>query len=286
MTTTARAACIIVAAGSGSRLGADQPKAFVELAGRPLLGHAIDRVLSSGAVGHLVAVVPEAWLDRAREIIDDVTASGSASAMVPAVGSAAGQRDHSSSGAATVTVVTGGAERQDSVAAGLAALPDDADVVLVHDAARCLAPPALVARVVDAVLAGHGAVVPGLPVTDTIKRVQGGVPDPTAVVVETVDRDELRVAQTPQGFDRSTLAAAHAAARAQTAQALAPVIERLGGASSAAALAPLYTDDAEMAELVTDVVVVPGDPLAFKITTVQDLAYAEWLLARTPEPRT
>lgn len=279
-TTRDRAACIIVAAGSGSRLGADRPKAFVELAGVPLLNHAVARVLASGAVRYVVAVVPATWLDRAHEIVDEVTATGSTFRSAPPVGSTGGRGDSASSGTAAVTVVAGGAERQDSVAAGLTALPDDVDVVLVHDAARCLAPPALVARVVDAVLAGHGAVVPGLPVTDTIKRVEKGVTGLDSVVHETVDRDQLRIAQTPQGFDLATLAAAHAAARAQTAQVLAPLIELAGGASAAAALAPLYTDDAEMAELVTDVVVVPGDPLAFKITTAQDLTYAEWLLAR------
>lgn len=258
--------CVVVAAGSGSRLGADRPKAFVELAGTPLLKHAVDRVLASGVMGHVVAVVPDEWLGRAREIVAPAITSGPASST------------------ATVSVVAGGAERQDSVAAGLGALPDDVDVVLVHDAARCLAPPTLVARVVEAVLAGHSAVVPGLPVTDTIKLVGGACGD-TAAVHETVDRDQLRIAQTPQGFERALLEAAHAAARAETARVLAPVMERLGAAGSAAAVAPLYTDDAEMAELVTDVVVVPGDPLAFKITTAHDLAYAEWLLAREPDPR-
>jgi 2-C-methyl-D-erythritol 4-phosphate cytidylyltransferase len=281
--TPARAACVIVAAGSGSRLGADVPKAFVELAGTSLLRHALDRVLASGVVGHVVAVVPDEWLGRAREIVAGASPRGPESAAAAdAPADRTQERGEASSGAATVTVVAGGAERQDSVAAGLAALPDDVDVVLVHDAARCLAPPTLVARVVEAVLAGHGAVVPGLPVTDTIKLVRAVGRTDAAPVRETVDRESLRIAQTPQCFDRGVLDAAHAAARAEAAQVLAPIIERFGAAESATTLAPLYTDDAEMAELVTEVVVVPGDPLAFKITTAQDLAYAEWLLSHSP----
>jgi 2-C-methyl-D-erythritol 4-phosphate cytidylyltransferase len=258
--------CVVVAAGSGARLGADRPKAFVELAGTALLKHAVDRVRASGAVGHVVVVVPQQWLAPANELVGGGAAGGSTSDVA-------------------VTVVAGGAERQDSVAAGLAELPDDVDVVLVHDAARCLAPPTLVARVVEAVRRGHPAVVPGLPVTDTIKRVRRGSGD-TDDVQETVDRDQLRIAQTPQGFERAVLESAHAAASDVTARTLTPAMDRLGAAGSAAALAPLYTDDAEMAELVTDVVVVPGDPLAFKVTTAQDLAHAQWLLARGPDPRT
>lgn len=301
-TTTARTGCVVVAAGSGSRLGADVPKAFVDLGGLPLLVHAVSRVLASGAVGHVVVVVPEQWLDRASGLVSEARASGSTSGIgvvgaraasdpgdaptvtvtagsaeadagtdnAPTVTVTAGgtEADAGPGDVPTVTVVAGGAERQDSVAAGLAALPDDVDVVLVHDAARCLAPPSLVARVVRAVRAGHAAVVPGLPVADTIKLVGdshgkddshgNGDSEDAEPVRETVDRTRLRIAQTPQGFDRATLDAAHAAAAA-----------------------PLYTDDAEMAELVTEVTVVPGDPLAFKITGPQDLAYAAWLLSTT-----
>jgi 2-C-methyl-D-erythritol 4-phosphate cytidylyltransferase len=241
--TTTRVGCIVVAAGSGSRLGADVPKAFVDLGGRPLMVHAVDRVVASTVVGVVVVVVPAAWVREAKQLLDDASGARPASGQPPV----------------TVTVAEGGAERQDSVAAGLAALPDEVEVVLVHDAARCLAPPSLVARVVGAVRAGHAAVVPGLPVADTIKRVRptSGLGDPEPVA-DTVDRGALRIAQTPQGFDRGTLAAAHAAARAEPSAR--------------------FTDDAEMAELVSPVVVVPGDPLAFKITTSPDLAYAEWVL--------
>jgi 2-C-methyl-D-erythritol 4-phosphate cytidylyltransferase len=259
MPEVTRAACIIVAAGSGSRLGADVPKAFVPLAGEPLLAHAVRNVLASGAVSRVVVVAPPGWLDRAEKVAAEVTAAAPTS----------------------VTIVAGGSTRQASVAAGLAALPDDEKLVLVHDAARCLAPPSVVARVVDALRAGHRAVVPGLPVADTMKLVRparavGGVD----LVMETVSRDELRISQTPQGFHRAILAEAHTAAAAEEAE-LAD--HGLGGASLAE-LVPLYTDDAEMAEEIADVVVVPGDPLAFKITGPQDLAYAEWVLRESATP--
>ncbi len=325
-TTTARTGCVVVAAGSGSRLGAGVPKAFVDLGGRPLLVHAVSRVLASGAVGHVVVVVPEQWLDRASGLVSEARASGSTSGTgVVGVRAASGPGDAPSvtvttgsaeagaghgdvptvsagaeadaDNAPSVTVVAGGAERQDSVAIGLAALPDDVDVVLVHDAARCLAPPSLVARVVRAVRAGHAAVVPGLPVADTIKLVGdshgNGGSEGAEPVRETVDRSRLRIAQTPQGFDRATLDAAHAAAATEAARAPATMVGRAGDdvattakattvtAAGTTATAPLYTDDAEMAELVTEVTVVPGDPLAFKITGPQDLAYAGWLLSTT-----
>jgi 2-C-methyl-D-erythritol 4-phosphate cytidylyltransferase len=270
MPHTSSVGCVIVAAGSGTRLGADRPKAFVELAGEPLLVHALRRVLSSGRVGHVVVVAPGQWLAESEQLARSAAPPGPTSGT----------------GAPRVSVVAGGAERQDSVVAGLAALPDDVECVLVHDAARCLAPPTLVARVVDAVQSGHRAVVPGLPVADTIKQVTpsavaagsprtAGEPEPVSA---TVDRAGLRIAQTPQGFDRATLQNAHTAARELTARALAPLTERFG--ASPTALAPLYTDDAEMAERVTDVVVVPGDEMAFKITSPHDLAYAQWVLAR------
>jgi 2-C-methyl-D-erythritol 4-phosphate cytidylyltransferase len=258
MPEVTRAACIVVAAGSGSRLGADVPKAFVTLAGEPLLAHAVRNVASSGVVDLVVVVAPHDWLDQAEKVATDAAATAPASVMVMA----------------------GGATRQHSVAAGLDALPDDVGLVRVHDAARCLAPPSLVARVAGAVRAGHQAVVPGLFVADTVKRVRPArAAGDVDRVTETIDRDELRIAQTPQGFERATLVAAHAAARSETATVLTPLVEQFGAAGSAAALAPLYTDDAEMAEEVADVVVVPGDPLAFKITRAEDLAYAEWLLA-------
>lgn len=214
--------CVVVAAGQGTRLAAGRPKAFVELAGTTLLEHAVSRVLDAG-VHHVVAVVPAELVEVTQELM-------------------AGRAD----------VVAGGAQRQDSVALGLAALPQSAEVVLVHDAARCLAPPSLVAAVVQAVRDGHPAVVPGLAVVDTLKEV-----DAHGTVVGTVAREPLRAVQTPQGFDRAVLERAHEAADAAA------------------------TDDAALVERLGEPVsVVPGHPMAFKITTPHDLALAEFWLAR------
>jgi 2-C-methyl-D-erythritol 4-phosphate cytidylyltransferase len=146
------------------------------------------------------------------------------------------------------TVVAGGAERQDSVARALAALPSEVELVLVHDAARAFVPVPVVEAVVAALRAGAPAVVPVLAVADTVKRVTGDV------VVETVDRRELRSVQTPQGFTRAVLEQAHGTG--------APV-----------------TDDASMVEaLGVKVTTVPGSPAAFKVTTPFDLLVAEALL--------
>jgi len=154
-----------------------------------------------------------------------------------------------------IRLVAGGAERTDSVAAGLAALDEEIDVVLVHDAARALAPPTLFDAVARAVRAGADAVVPGLPVTDTIKQVDG-----RAQVLSTPDRAGLRAVQTPQGFRRAALEAAHATGAQATDDAA--LVESNGGR----------------------VVVIDGDPLALKVTTPPDLETAERLLAaaRTP----
>ncbi len=152
-----------------------------------------------------------------------------------------------------IKVVAGGESRQESVRLGLAALPDEVDVVLVHDAARPLVPVDLVEAVAAAVREGAPAVVPGLPLADTVKEI-----DPaTDAVVGTPDRSLLRAVQTPQGFDRATLLKAHAA---------------VTGA---------VTDDASMVEqLGVPVSVVPGHEEAFKVTRPLDLVLAEAVLAR------
>jgi 2-C-methyl-D-erythritol 4-phosphate cytidylyltransferase len=156
---------------------------------------------------------------------------------------------------AEVLVVTGGETRQDSVARALLGLADDIDVVLVHDAARPLVPAEMVSAVVAAVRGGHPAVVPGLPVVDTIKQVT-----PDGTVEATVDRSRLRAIQTPQGFDRALLQTAHATADLDAAAA---------------------TDDAGLVErLGTRVHVVPGHEEAFKVTRPFDVVLAEAVLAR------
>ncbi|MEW1952930.1 2-C-methyl-D-erythritol 4-phosphate cytidylyltransferase [Terrabacter sp. NPDC080008] len=224
---------MVVAAGSGSRLGASVPKAFVPLAGVPLLGHALRGALSCPAVSEAVVVAPAAHCAEAQSLAEDVCRE---------LGSAA-----------TVTVVVGGAQRGDSVAAGLAELGDDIDIVLVHDAARCLTPVQVFDRVVAAVRAGAPAVVPGTAVVDTVKQVDGD-----GHVVATPDRSTLRAVQTPQGFRRDVLERAHAVSSAATDDA--GLVERLG----------------------ERVLVVDGDPRALKITTPADLEAAARLLPAHP----
>jgi 2-C-methyl-D-erythritol 4-phosphate cytidylyltransferase len=226
---------VVVAGGSGTRFGGDRPKQFLPVAGRRLVDWSVDAVrpVSSG----VVLVVP-----------DDVDRSA---VGLPAVD----------------LVVTGGATRSASVRAGLAALvdgpwrsdlgdgqtvgpADDADIVLVHDAARPLATPALARSLVDAVLEGADGAVPGVPVTDTIKQVAAGR------VVGTADRDSLVAVQTPQAFRLGVLRRAHAT----------------GGDA---------TDDAALVEAAGGVVVVvPGEPANRKVTTVEDLHGVEADLTR------
>lgn len=178
-------AVVIVAAGSGTRLGADLPKAFVRVGGQSLLTRAVASAGGSPLVGLVVVVAPASHLDEA------AAAATEAGAVVE------------------VTVVAGGADRCASVSAGLAAVPPSTSVVLVHDAARALTPTSLFTAVIEAVRSGHTAVVPGLAVVDTIKQV-----DESGRVVATPDRSALRAVQTPQGFERAVLDRAHAAALA------------------------------------------------------------------------
>lgn len=219
-------AAIVPAAGLGVRLGSGAPKALRALAGEPLLVHAVRSLLAAGEVDELILVVPADGVDAVRSLLADRERHG--------------QR---------MVVVAGGASRRESVAAGLQALDTGADLVLVHDAARPLVPPEVVSRVVTALRSGAAAVVPVLPVADTIKRV---VADR---VVETVDRTTLRAVQTPQGFERAVLERAHAEVRSEV------------------------TDDAGMVEeLGLAVQVVAGHAEAFKITHPFDLAVAESVL--------
>jgi 2-C-methyl-D-erythritol 4-phosphate cytidylyltransferase len=223
-------AAVVPAAGQGQRLGPGDPKALRLVAGRSLLAHAVSRLRRSVHVELVVVAVP----------------AGAEEQVAAELG---------------VRAVAGGAERQQSVDAALRALPPEVDVVLVHDAARPFVPPELVDRVAAAVLAGAPAVVPGLPVTDTIKRV-----DAADRVLETPARASLRAIQTPQGFRRDVLERAHRLA--------ATSVSPTGGPGS------LVTDDAGLVELLGEtVLVVPGAPEAFKVTRPEDLARAEALLA-------
>lgn len=224
-----RVAVIVVAAGLGTRLGADRPKALVELAGRPLLTWAVERAAQATGVGCVVVVAPPTHMGVAEAAARDGVAASSL------------LRGHNPQ----LVVVPGGAERSDSVSNGLAGVDraGGADCILVHDAARCLAPVGLFDRVSAAVEAGDVAVVPGVAVTDTIKRV-----DAAGVVVDTPPRASLRAVQTPQGFRADVLRRAHA---------------EVAGA---------VTDDAAMVEqLGLPVRVIDGHGDAAKVTTPADL---------------
>jgi 2-C-methyl-D-erythritol 4-phosphate cytidylyltransferase len=220
-----RTVAIVPAAGSGERLAAGVPKAFVQLGGLSLIERAIAGLRDSGMVDGVVVAVPPARTDEASLILGDPDFE--------------------------VTVVSGGADRTESVRAALDAA-GDADFILVHDAARPLTPPSLIARVVEALRDGHTAVVPAVPLADTIKAV-----DANGVVLGTPERAGLRAVQTPQGFTTEVLKRAYG---------------RTG----------LFTDDASMVESIGgQVQTVAGDPMAFKITTPMDLVLAEAVLNRT-----
>jgi 2-C-methyl-D-erythritol 4-phosphate cytidylyltransferase len=216
---------IVVAGGSGSRFGDAVPKQFLDLAGRSLLDWALTAAVAT--CDGVIAVVPAERLD--------ATADGLSAAY-----------------AGRVIAVAGGPTRSASVRAGLAAVPPEADVVVVHDAARPLARAELFERVAAAVRAGADGAVPGVTVPDTIKRV-----DPTGDhVVETLDRPTLRAIQTPQAFSAAGLRAAHS-----------------GGADA--------TDDAALVEAAGGrVVVVDGDPANLKVTGPDDLVRAEALVTQ------
>ena len=215
---------VVVAAGLGTRLGAHLPKALVPVAGRPLLWYAVHAALQAAPAAVVVAA-PPTHLDETLAVTEPLS------------------RSHGS----CVHVVPGGVERGDSVLAGVRWLPEQCDVVLVHDAARAFAPAALFTRVAAAVTEDVPGVVPGLPVVDTVKSI-----DARGLVLSTPDRAGLRLVQTPQGFRREVLLAAHAAHGS------------------------LATDDAGLLErLGVPVLVVEGDPAAYKVTTAADLARAE-----------
>jgi len=223
-------AAIIPAAGLGLRLGGETPKAFREVGGESLLVHAVRGLLAATAadLACLVVAVP----------------AGTEDAVLKELEPYAGET--------RLIVVAGGAERADSVRAALDVVPvDGIDCVLVHDAARAFVPATVVERVVEAVRGGASAVVPAVPVTDTIKRVSAA-----GEVVDTPDRSTLVAVQTPQGFDPVVLRRAHAA----------------GGAGA--------TDDAMLCErLGVTVLTVEGSEDAFKVTRPRDLLLAEALLA-------
>jgi 2-C-methyl-D-erythritol 4-phosphate cytidylyltransferase/2-C-methyl-D-erythritol 2,4-cyclodiphosphate synthase len=227
MTSPATVGVIVVAAGAGTRLGADVPKAFVRVGGSSVLGLALEPVFGMSEPAQVVVVVPLEQLVAAQDLIRD--------AAGPAIEYA--------------SVIAGGATRQASVSAGLDALWPDVGVVLVHDAARPFTPSALFDAVVARVRSSGDGVIPGLPVTDTLKLTDAGR------ATDTIDRSVLAAVGTPQGFPRAGLTAAYADATSE------------------------YTDDAALFAAAGHTVhVIEGDPLGFKITTPWDLRRAEQLL--------
>ncbi|MGH3116766.1 MAG: 2-C-methyl-D-erythritol 4-phosphate cytidylyltransferase [Gaiellales bacterium] len=215
---------VIVAAGRGERLGLDRPKAFAKLNGRPLLAESLERLEWSEWVDSIVVAAPPDWEEPVILLAEEL-GCGKVVAAVP-----------------------GGESRAASVRAGLAEVPEDAAVTLVHDAARPVLPEEVIERLMSALNEGWDGVVPGMPVADTVKRVDG------EQVVETLDRESLVGAQTPQAFVGSALR--DAAAAGDDATDCAALVEARGGR----------------------IKVVPGDRRLMKITEPADLELAAtWL---------
>ncbi|GAA2598677.1 2-C-methyl-D-erythritol 4-phosphate cytidylyltransferase [Streptomyces lienomycini] len=234
--THGRTAAVIPAAGRGVRLGPGAPKALRALGGTPMLIHAVRAMAASRGVSLVLVVAPPDGAAEVRSLLDA----------------------HVLPERTDFLVVPGGETRQESVRLGLDALPPEYDIVLVHDAARPLVPVDTVDAVIDAVREGAPAVVPAVPLADTVKQVEPATaPGGPERVVATPERARLRAVQTPQGFDRGTLVRAHGTVTGDV------------------------TDDASMVEqLGLAVVVVPGHEEAFKVTRPLDLVLAEAVLAR------
>ncbi|MFC5339038.1 2-C-methyl-D-erythritol 4-phosphate cytidylyltransferase [Leucobacter denitrificans] len=226
---------VLVAAGKGERLGAQTPKAFVELSGSTLIEHCVRAICALPHSGHLVVVVPDSHAAQALSIVEGVS--------------------HLTDGW-EISVIPGGRERHESVRFGLSALSDHIEIALIHDAARPLTPTDQFERVGAEVHRTGKPVIPALAVVDTVKRVGAD-----GAVHETVDRSSLVSVQTPQGFPRELISAAHETLRDASNEADAP------------------TDDAEVVQRAgATVLTVPGDPLAHKLTTPADLRLLEALL--------
>ena len=220
---------MLVAAGKGERLGGDRPKAFAPLAGRPLLAESLERLEASERIDAIVIVAPPEWEEPAILLAEEVGAGK------------------------VVACVAGGSTRAESVRIGVGEVPEDAAAILVHDAARPLVTDQVIARVLAPLGEGFDGAVPGLPISDTVKRAPGGT------VSETVDRSDLYAVQTPQAFVAAALRRALAAVD-EDATDCAGAVERAGGR----------------------VRVVEGDPQLVKVTTPADLAAVESLLLEHP----
>ena len=216
---------VLAAAGRGERLGVDRPKAFANLRDRPLLAESLERLEASGWIDAIVIVAPSGWEEPAILLAEELACSK------------------------VVACVAGGKTRAESVRAGVAEADENAAVIAVHDAARPALPEEVLERVLTALNEGWEGAVPALPLADTIKRVRDGK------VVETLARDELAAAQTPQAFVAAVLREALAG--------------DLAGATDCAALV-----EARGGRVTT----VPGDPRLLKVTDAADLELvAGWL---------
>jgi 2-C-methyl-D-erythritol 4-phosphate cytidylyltransferase len=217
---------VVAAGGRGERLAGGRPKAFAKLAGRPLLAESLERLEASEWVDAIVVVAPPDWEEPAILLAEEL-------------------------GAGKVTAcVAGGATRTESVRIGIGEVPDDAAVVMVHDAARPLLAPEVVDRVLEALGEGWDGAVPAVAVSDTLKRAVDGQ------VVETLDRSGVYAAQTPQAFVAATLRRALADGEGETD--CAALVEAAGGR----------------------IALVEGDARLLKVTTPGDLALVEALLGQ------
>jgi 2-C-methyl-D-erythritol 4-phosphate cytidylyltransferase len=209
---------VLAAAGRGERLGGDRPKAFAKLGDRPLLAESLERLESSGWIDAIVIVAPAGWEEPSILVAEELGASK------------------------VRACVRGGATRAESVRAGVGEVDEGAAVIVVHDAARPVLPEDVLERVLTALTEGWDGAVPALPLADTIKRVRD------RQVVETLPREELVAAQTPQAFLAPTLRDA--------------LSGDLGGATDCASLV-----EARGGRVTT----VPGDPRLVKVTGEDDL---------------
>jgi 2-C-methyl-D-erythritol 4-phosphate cytidylyltransferase len=219
---------VLAAAGRGERLGSDRPKAFARLGGRPLLAESLERLDGSDWIDAIVIAAPPEWEEPSILVAEEIAAAKVSSA------------------------VTGGETRSESVRLALADVPGDAAAILVHDAARPLVPDDVIERVLASLGEGWDGAVPVLPLSDTVKRIEG------ERVVETLPRGELVAAQTPQAFGADVLRRAFAG-DVSRATDCASLVEARGGRVKA----------------------VQGDPRLLKITGADDLALVESWLAET-----
>lgn len=278
-----RVAAVVVAAGKGTRFGSRGAKALERLSGEPLFVRSARAMAESGVVDRIAIVAPADRIEEFEGILQAVPLGRAADSLGRTAGTAKGVADgleqaasiEGAAGRIEVDVVSGGRTRQESVARGLDRVFEvyrpaaSSDCVLIHDAARPLVPGAVIRRVVDALAAGHPAVVPALPVADTIKRVEriadGEAGADLERVVETHDRTLLRAMQTPQGFHLDAVLRAHRdfAEKGEEEASAAP-------------------DDAALVEAAgLPVVLVRGSERSMKITRPIDLAIAQ-LLADDP----